>query len=98
MAETENDKECIMRAKRMAIDYCRSYVAAIGKTNLGFYDQVEYVRSFFDTKEIIECWDGYPIEKLPIQQHIFHLSIKKRWYRLTVILNWFRQKIRMVYK
>lgn len=98
MAETEKDKECIMRVKRMAIDYCRSYVAAIGKTKLGFSDQVECVRSFFDTKAITDCWDGYPIEKLPIQQYIFHLSIKKRWYRMTVILNWFRQIIRTVYK
>ena len=91
MAEEEQDEDCVLRAKRMAIDCCRLYTRMIGESKISFKDKKKYLREFAQTREIAQCWEDYPIGTLPIQQHIFHRMILKRQYGQALILNSLRR-------
>lgn len=75
----EEDLECQIRAKRMAIDYCRFYVGIVAGTDLDIKEKKKYIREFVEDQEILECCNGYPISTLPLQQRIFHLMIEHRF-------------------
>ena len=75
----EEDLECQIRAKRMAIDYCRLYVGIVAGTDLDIKEKKKYIREFVEDQEILECCNGYPISTLPLQQRIFHLMIEHRF-------------------
>ena len=92
MANNETDEDCKMRVKRMAIDYCRSYVGLVDNSGDSFKKKKEHIRKFAHTEEIKQYWEGYPIDVLPIQQRIFHLMIEKEWYGIAIIMNRMRQK------
>ena len=94
MAEKEPDKECVMRASRTAIDYCRLYVGLADRSGVSFQKKKEYVKAFAQTKEIRRCWEGYPLKALPVQQRIFHWMVIKERYGAALILNWLRQQIK----
>lgn len=94
MAELEKDAECSIRAKRSAIDYCRMYVGLVEGSKSSFKEKKNYVIDFAQTKEIYNCWLGYPIETLPIQQKIFHNMIIKKQYGMALLLS----RIRLILK
>ncbi len=94
MARTEDDEDCIIRAKRTAIDYCRLYVGLVRNSNNSFKRKKEYIKAFTHTKEIKKCWEGYPIEKLPLQQKIFHKMIEKEYYGIALFMDCLRQAIK----
>ena len=90
IAKNEEDPDCILRAKRMAIDYCRLYVRIVSNSNLSFMEKREAICEFAQTKAIRECWENYPIETLPIKQRIFHYMILHGKYGSALILNQLR--------
>lgn len=94
MAQIEDDEECIIRAKRTAIDYCRLYVGIVRNSSSSFKKKKEYIKEFAHTKEIRKCWEGYPIENLPIQQRIFHKMIEKECYGTALFMDCLRQWIK----
>ena len=94
MAIKENDEDCIIRAKRTAIDYCRLYVGIVRNSKDSLKKKKLYVKTFADTKEINKCWQGYPIETLPLQQKIFHKIIEAEYYGIALFMDWLRQCIK----
>lgn len=94
MARTEDDEDCVIRAKRTAIDYCRLYVGIVRNSNSSFKKKKEYIKVFAHTKEIRKCWEGYPIENLPLQQRIFHKMIEKECYGTALFMDYLRQCIK----
>lgn len=94
MARTEEDDDCVIRAKRTAIDYCRLYVGIVRNSNDSFKKKKEHIKIFAHTKEIRECWEGYPIENLPLQQRIFHKMIEKEFYGIALFMDCLRQLIK----
>lgn len=94
MAQKEDDEDCIVRAKRTAIDYCRLYVGIVRNSNSSFKKKKLYVKDFANTNEIKGCWEGYPIETLPLQQKIFQKMIEKEYYGVTLFMDWLRQGIK----
>lgn len=82
----EEDLECQIRAKRMAIDYCRLYVGIVDGTNLTIKEKKKYISEFVEDEEIRGCWKGYPVSTLPLQQRIFHLMIEHRFYFFALLL------------
>ena len=94
MARKENDEDCVIRAKRTAIDYCRLYVGIVRKSNDSFKKKKDNIRIFSNTKEIRKCWEGYPVESLPLQQRIFHKMIEKECYGSVLFMDYLRQGIK----
>ncbi|MDO5852291.1 MAG: glycosyltransferase [Methanobacteriaceae archaeon] len=94
MALTEDDEDCIIRAKRTAIDYCRLYVGIVRNSNDSFKKKKEHIKRFSNTKQIRKCWEGYPVEKLPLQQRIFHTMIEKECYASVLFMDYIRQGIK----
>ncbi len=94
LAAREDDPECEIRAKRMAIDYCRLYVGIVEGTNLTKKEKKKYISEFVEDNELIQCWKGYPISTLPLQQKIFHIMIEYRLYMLALLMT----RIRMFLK
>lgn len=94
MASEEKDEECQLRAKRMAIDYCRLYVGNVDNSGESFNKKIGYVRTFAKSEEIKGFWNGYPINQLPIQQRIFHRMIENEWYGAALIMNRIRQQLK----
>lgn len=90
-AEEEKDTECILRTKKMAIDYCRLYVGIVDNSQESFSKKKMYVKEFAEKEDIKKFWANYPIDKLPSQQKIFHSMIEHKWYGMTLILNRLRQ-------
>lgn len=94
MAWEEDDKDCVIRVKRTAIDYCRTYVGIVRKSNSSFKEKKEHIKVFANTKEITKCWEGYPIKSLPLQQRIFHKMIEKECYGIALFMDYLRQLIK----
>ncbi len=91
MANEETDDDCRIRAKRMAIDYCRLYVGLVDNSGDSFKEKKAHLRKFAQTEEIKSCWEGYPTEMLPVQQRVFHQMIEKGWYGAALLMNHLRQ-------
>ena len=94
VARQENDVMCELRAKRKAIDYCRLYVGIVDNSNESFLNKMKHIRSFASNKEIKECWEGYPVKTLPIQQKLFHVMIETKCYGVALFMNGARQRIK----
>ena len=90
MAAEETDDECRVRAKRMAIDTCRMYVGIVGSAKISLREKILHIAMFAQDQEIIRCWEGYPVEKLPVQQRVFHRMIERKWYLAALLLQWIR--------
>lgn len=93
LAKEENDDECILRAKRMVIDYCRVYVRIVNNSNASKKEKIFYIKEFAEDPIIQKLWKGYPVQTLPFQQKIFQKFIENHNYRLVVLLNNVRQGI-----
>ncbi|HBA0948984.1 TPA: glycosyltransferase family 2 protein, partial [Enterococcus faecium] len=73
---SKEDLECQIRAKRMAIDYCRLYVGLVDDANLGIKEKRKYIKKFIEDEGLIQCWKGYPTNTLPFQQKFFHKMLE----------------------
>ncbi len=96
LAKQEDDLDCILRAKRTAIDYCRMYVGIVDQTSIPLKKKKAEVRRFAENKAICLLWQGYPLACLPIQQRIFHSLIEKKCYGLALFMNTLRQKAKKI--
>jgi len=94
MAAVNGDEECILRAKRMAIDYCRLYVGMVDDAPLMLSEKKHMVQIFAEDSRIKACWEDYPTETLPLQQRIFHYLLIKKQYGSVLALNRIRQKLK----
>jgi glycosyltransferase EpsJ len=93
-AAEEEDPECVIRAKRMAIDYCRLYVGVVNGADLCFRDKKMFIRQFAVDQTISRCWEGYPVKTLPIQQRLFQQAILCGHYGMALRMNSLRQMLK----
>lgn len=93
-AMQEQDDECIVRAKRTAIDYCRVYVGVVSRSKESVRNKKKYIREFIHNQTISSCWEGYPVKALPIQQGIFHVLIEHEFVGAALFLNLLRETLR----
>lgn len=91
LAEAECDEECVLRAKRTAIDYCRLYVGIVGSTGESLYLKKKHLQNFAQCAQICSCWEGYPLDRLPLQQRVFHTAVMGQKYGMVLFLNSMRQ-------
>lgn len=94
MAKEENDDECIIRAKRTAIAYCRLYVGLVNTSNNSFSNKKKYVEEFAKSEDICCLWMNYPIQTLPVQQRLFQQMIQIGWYGMALWMTSLRQIIK----
>lgn len=73
--ERESHNECVMRARRMAIDYCRLYAGLIVNSNLSLAEKVGYLRKLSISNMCVKYSSGYPLETLPTQQRVFQKAL-----------------------
>lgn len=93
LAKLENDNECEIRVKRMAIEYCRLYVGIVDNSNESFKNKKEFVKEFAESKIIKKCWEGYPLKTLSIQQMLFQVMIEKKFYGVALLMNRIKKSI-----
>ncbi|HAZ6076644.1 TPA: glycosyltransferase family 2 protein, partial [Enterococcus faecium] len=84
---SKEDLECQIRAKRMAIDYCRLYVGLVDDANLGIKEKRKYIKKFIEDEGLIQCWKGYPTNTLPFQQKFFHKMLECKCYTILLLLS-----------
>ena len=89
----EQDAECVLRFRRMVIDYCRAYVTIVDNSNASFLQKTGYLRKLLGRKQVRSLWEGYPIGTLPFMQKVLHWTIMKEWYGAALLLNGARRKI-----
>ena len=91
IAEQENDPECLMRVKRASMNICRLYVGQVADSSISFKEKKTFVDAYAKSKVIQECWKGYPVDTLPLQQRIFQVAVQKGHYGVALLLNDIRQ-------
>lgn len=92
-ARQEADEACVLRAKKMAIDYCRLYVGMVDHSDIPFSKKRQYVAAYVQ-KDGMRClWEGYPAEHLTFQQRLFHMAICKGHYGAALMMNGLRRAI-----
>ena len=94
MAADEGDEECVLRAKRMTVDYCRTYAGIVAGSDLSLSEKKKEIDKLAKDREICGCWTGYPLYTLPIQQWIFHQLLTSGWYGTMLALSKFRQYLK----
>ena len=82
----ENDPDCLMRVKRAAINICRLYVGQVADASLTIKEKKKFIEMFAKSKIVSNCWEGYPVDKLPFQQKVFQKSIQSGYYGLALLL------------
>ena len=95
---SENDDECINRAKRTVIDYCRTFVRVVCKTDIKNNEKIKYIKEFVENKTIVDFYKDYPLEAMPHHQAIFHKMIIKKHYRTVIFMSNIRENIRKIIK
>ena len=91
IAEQENDPDCLMRVKRASMNICRLYVGQVADSSISFKEKKTFVDAYAKSKVIQECWKGYPVDTLPLQQRIFQVAVQKGHYGVALLLNDIRQ-------
>ena len=84
--ETYQHDECVIRARRTAIDYCRLYVGLIVGSGLSLRSKLKNIRSLAQSRMCIEACAGYPLETLPKQQRMLHEALSLGHVREVFIL------------
>lgn len=82
----ENDSDCLMRVKRAAINICRLYVGQVADSSLTIKEKKKFIEMFAKSQVVSNCWDGYPVDKLPLQQKIFQKAIQSGYYGTALLL------------
>ncbi|MBQ8664137.1 MAG: glycosyltransferase [Eubacterium sp.] len=90
----ESDSECALRAKRMTIDYHRLYAGILDRTGESFSKKTQYLKAFAEDSRVRSCWQGYPIETLPIKQRLFHKALMNKHYGAALLMNRLRRKLK----
>lgn len=94
LAKEEENKSCVMRVKRSAINCCRLYVGLVDKANISTKEKQRYLDIFAKSEIICKLWEGYPIETLPFQQRVFQCAMQSGHYGTALRLNRIRQLIK----
>lgn len=94
IALLESDETCILRAGRMAIDYCRLYVGLVADSELSLREKKAEIHRFASQEEIRHCWKNYPTKTLPLQQRTFHSFLVDEKYGAVLLLNQIRQELK----
>lgn len=87
MAAQEEDKECVIRAKRTAIDYTRPFIRSVSDSNLTAAEKKKAIAKYAENTDIQNYWSGYPVSQMPWRQKIFQQLLLKRYYGTALILN-----------
>ena len=82
----ENDDECIVRAQKTAIDYCRLYIGIVNSSDETMNNKIKFIDEFATDKDIQKCWNNYPISTLPLQQRIFQYCVLHKLYLLVLVI------------
>lgn len=94
MANNEEDTECCERARRILIDYTRTYVGVVDSSSLSFSQKKKELKKFAEYKVVRDNWNKYPIRELPVQQMIFQYAMIKGYYGTALILNAVRRLLK----
>ena len=79
-ASEEEDPECRMRAKRAAINCCRLYVGQLAGSALPLQEKRRLAQAFATSPVVQACWQGYPVDTLPLQQRVFQKAMQAGRY------------------
>lgn len=86
VVSTEKDPDCLMRVKRAAINCCRLYVGQVADSGLTVSEKKRFIDLFAKSKIVRECWENYPINRLPFQQRIFQNAVRQGYYGVALLL------------
>lgn len=89
LAENEQfqHEQCLMRVKRMAIEYCRIYARLVANSDLPLWKKCKYLHELSKSRMCTEKCKGYPVNTLPMQQRIFQDALVhgREWEVLLLI-------------
>ncbi|TPF85852.1 hypothetical protein BW13_08495 [Bifidobacterium sp. UTCIF-37] len=95
IAEQDPRRErCLLRAKRMAIDYCRLYVGLIAGGRLSWRQQLVETKRLTSSEMFHKYCRDYPMDKLPRQQRLFHEALLKNGLNTALLLLHMRQLLK----
>ena len=87
-------ERCLLRVKRMAIDYCRLYVGLIAGGRMTWYEQVMETRRLISSAMFHKYCQDYPMDKLPQQQRLFHEALLKNRLNTALLLLHMRRMLK----
>lgn len=90
----ENDEECVMRTKRMSIDYSRLFVGIVADSGLSFRKKKMAIQTYAQNENVQKYWSGYPVRSLPKQQRVFQELLKNKKYGSVILLSKIRAMIK----
>lgn len=93
LAEEEGE-DCVLRAKKLSIDYCRMYVGIVEASAQPFAKKIACVREFVQCEKIRRCWEGYPFHTLSLQQRIFHRLLLHENYAGALLLTGTKKRLK----
>ena len=96
MASLELDPEAQIRAARTAIDSCRMYMGLVDNAKISMDEKIRHARAFSLDDEIRQCWEGYPIDRLPATQRLFHVMVEHEQYFFALLLCRLRKWLKKV--
>ena len=88
----EESEECLLRARRKMIDYSRSYVFMVEKSELRTSEKVAAVSALTSTELFRRYCACYPVNYLPRFQALFHRLLVKGYPRMVLAL----ARVRMI--
>uniref|UniRef100_UPI00359CB7DB glycosyltransferase n=1 Tax=Bifidobacterium longum TaxID=216816 RepID=UPI00359CB7DB len=87
-------ERCVLRARRMAIDYCRLYVGLIAGARLSWRQQLHEVRGLVSSDMFNRYCRNYPMNGLPTQQRMFHEALMSNHLNEALLLLHVRQLLK----
>lgn len=87
-------ERCVLRARRMAIDYCRLYVGLIAGARLSWRQQLHEVRRLVSSDMFNRYCRNYPMDGLPTQQRLFHAALMSNRLNEALLLLHVRQSLK----
>lgn len=89
--ETFQHDDCVMRVRRMAIDYCRLYAGLVDNSDLSWSNKLKNLHRLAQSNMCTKISAGYPVETLSKSQRIFHEALSHGRVREVLVLIRMRQ-------
>lgn len=93
-SEEPNSASCLLRARRMAIDYCRLYMGLVSASGLSWPKQIHEAKRLVGSEMFNKYCRQYPLDRLPQQQRIFHAAMLNGQFNKALLLLHVRQMLK----
>lgn len=95
LQETDSYKqECLLRAKRCAIDYSRVLTGKICDSGISTKEKISRIRSVFSLEPVVAASGDFPYQALSVKHRAFYFCVRYRLALLALLLNEVNRRIK----